>query len=417
MVRIDAAARGPHLHSIGVDTMLMPGRVLIVLLFGVLAQGMVAQAIAQPKPAVAEPAVAKPPPTSSQQLLKPEELDQLVAPVALYPDPLLAEVLMSSTYPLEVVQADRWAKQNKNLKGDQLTAALAKQSWDDSVKALVQVPSVLGMMSDQLDWTQKVGNAVLAQQADVMDAVQRLRKQAQAAGKLETTSQQTVTTKSEGQTPYVVIEPSSPSQLYVPYYQPSVVYGAWPHPAYPPYYFPPAPGYVAGGAFATGVAFGAGVALGSAGWGHCDWGRHNINVVNANVNINNFNRNNINNFNKWEHNPDHRQGVQYNNDAVRQKYAKTDSQAGRDTRQDFRGRDGENLDRDRADRDRSGARDGADRGERAGGAGQRSRDNAFSNVDSGDRAGRESERGRESARGGGEEHRAAGGERGGRGRR
>jgi hypothetical protein len=255
-------------------------------------------------------------------------------------------------------------------------------------------------MSDQLDWTQKLGDAVLAQQADVMDAVQRLRKQAQAAGKLQTSSQQTVTTKSEGQTQYVAIEPSSPTQLYVPYYQPSVVYGAWRYPAYPPYYFPPAPGYVTAGALATGVAFGAGVAAGYAGWGHCDWGRHNINVVNANVNVNNFNRNDINNFNKWEHNPDHRQGVRYNNDAVRQKYARTDSQAGRDARQDFRGRDGETLDRDRADRDRSGARDGADRGERerAGGA---------------DRAGRESERGRQSARGGGEEHRAAGGERGG----
>jgi hypothetical protein len=384
--------------------MTLPGRVLIAMLFSVLAQGLVVQAIAQTKPA----------PTSSQQLLKPEELDQLVAPIALYPDPLLAEVLMGATYPLEVVQADRWAKQNKNLKGDQLTTAVAKQTWDDSIKALVQVPSVLGMMSDQLDWTQKLGDAVLAQQADVMDAVQRLRRQAQAAGKLQTTSQQTVTTSNGGQTPYVVIEPSSPSQLYVPYYQPSVVYGAWRYPAYPPYYFPPAPGYVAAGALATGIAFGAGVAVGYAGWGHCDWGRHNINVVNANVNINNFNRNNINNFNKWEHNPDHRQGVRYNNDAVRQRYARTDSQVDRDARQDFRGRDAETLDRDRVDRDRAD-RDRVER-ERSGGAGQRSRDNAFSNLDSGERAGRESERGRESARGG-EERRAAGGGERGRGRR
>jgi hypothetical protein len=390
--------------------MTMAGRVLIALLLGVLAQGLAVPAVAQQKPAA----------TSSQQLLKPEELDQLVAPIALYPDPLLAEVLMASTYPLEVVQADRWAKQNKNLKGDQLTAALAKQSWDDSVKALVQVPSVLGMMNDQLDWTQKLGDAVLAQQADVMDAVQRLRKQAQAAGKLQTTSQQTVTAKSDGQTQYIEIEPSSPSQLYVPYYQPSVVYGAWRYPAYPPYYFPPPPGYVAAGAFATGVAFGAGAAVGYAGWGRCDWGRHNINVVNANVNINNFNRTDVNNFNRWEHNPDHRHGVRYSNDAVRQKYARTDSQAGRDARQDFRGQDRENLERDRVDRDRAGAREGVDRGERerASGAGQRDRDNAFSNLDSGERAGRESERGRESAHRGGEEHRAAGGgERGGRGRR
>ncbi len=116
-------------------------------------------------------AMAQQPATApTQPLLKPAELDQLLAPIALHPDPLLSEVLIASTYPLEVVQADRWAKSNKALKGDALTAALAKQSWDDSVKSLVQVPSVLTMMSEQLDWTQKLGDAVLAQQADVMDA-------------------------------------------------------------------------------------------------------------------------------------------------------------------------------------------------------------------------------------------------------
>src|SRR5215470_7682112 len=121
---------------------------------------------------------------SNQELLKPEELDALVAPIALYPDTLLAEVLMASTYPLEVVQADRWAKENKNLKGDQLKAAVDKQGWDESVKSLVATPSVLSMMSTKLDWTQKLGDAVLAQQPDVMDAVQRLRAKAQANNKL-----------------------------------------------------------------------------------------------------------------------------------------------------------------------------------------------------------------------------------------
>src|SRR5215468_2660048 len=117
-------------------------------------------------------AIAQQPATApSQPLLKPAELDQLLAPIALYPDPLLSEILIASTYPLEVVQADRWAKSNKTLKGDALTGALTKQSWDDSVKSLVQVPDVLGMMSEQLDWTQKLGDAVLAQQADVMDAL------------------------------------------------------------------------------------------------------------------------------------------------------------------------------------------------------------------------------------------------------
>ena len=118
------------------------------------------------------------PAAPTQALLKPAELDQLLAPIALYSDPLLAEVLIASTYPLEVVQADRWAKSNTTLKGNALTAALAKQSWDDSVKAVAQVPTVLAMMADQLDWTQKLGDAVLAQQPDVMDAIQRLRGRA-----------------------------------------------------------------------------------------------------------------------------------------------------------------------------------------------------------------------------------------------
>ena len=143
---------------------------------------------AQDQPASAQP---------QQQLLDAGQLDQLVAPIALYPDPLVAQVLMASTYPLEVVQADRFAKANKKLKGDKLKEALAKQDWDASIKELVSTPTVLATMSDQLDWTQKLGDAVLAQQADVMDAIQRLRAKAQANGKLETTKQQTVTVKQQ----------------------------------------------------------------------------------------------------------------------------------------------------------------------------------------------------------------------------
>src|SRR5262249_2067244 len=127
----------------------------------------------------------------TQPLLKQAELDQMLAPIALYPDPLLTQVLIASTYPLEVVQGDRWVKNNRNLKGEALTAALAKQSWDDSIKSLVQTPTVLAMMAEQLDWTQKLGDAMLAQQADVMDSVQRLRGRAQANGKLKTTKEQT----------------------------------------------------------------------------------------------------------------------------------------------------------------------------------------------------------------------------------
>ncbi len=393
---------------------------------------------------------------ANQQRLSAEQLDQMMAPVALYSDPLLAQVLMASTYPLEVVQADRWAKSHRNLKGDALTSALAKESWDDSVKSLVQVPTVLGMMSDKLDWTQKVGDAVLAQQADVMDSIQRLRNRAKANGKLESSSQQTVSVKADSGKDYVVIEPASPNEIYVPYYQPAVVYGGWPYPAYPPLYFAPPPGYVTAGALAAGVAFGAGVAAGYAIWGNCNWAGHNINVVsNRSVNINNFNRNTAN-FNKWEHNPDHRHGVRYNNDEVRQKYARTDAQAGRQARQDFRGKNGERvLDPDRrpdagdrlGDRDRPGdgdrrpgaeGRDGvgdranlgdrdrpqqrdAGRGDGARSpanraTGGRPRDNAFDQAHSGRATQAHADRGRQSY-GGGSNVRHAGGERGRGGRR
>jgi hypothetical protein len=294
----------------------------------------------------------------TQPLLKPAELDQLLAPIALHPDPLLSEILIASTYPLEVVQADRWAKSNKALKGDALTAALAKQSWDDSVKSLVQVPSVLATMGEQLDWTQKLGDAVLAQQADVMEAIQRLRARARANGKLESTKEQTVTVKTEDQRQYVVIEPTSPTEIYVPYYEPAVVYGDWPYPDYAPYYFQPPYGTFASGVLASGVAFAAAVAVRHAFWGNCDWGRGNINVVaNRSVDIGNINRG------KWEHNADHRHGVKYNNVDVRQKFAKTDIQAGKAARQDFRGKDGQKVlepDRGRpgaGDRDRPAATD------------------------------------------------------------
>jgi hypothetical protein len=344
----------------------------------------------------------------NQQLLSAEQLDQLMAPVALYSDPLLSEVLMASTYPLEVVQADRWAKSHRGLKGDALTEAVAKESWDDSVKSLVQVPTVLAMMSDKLDWTQKVGDAMLAQQADVMDSVQRLRTRAQSNGKLQSNSQQTVNVKTENQQQYIVIEPASPSEIYVPYYQPAVVYGEWPYPSYPPLYFAPPPGYVTASALAAGVAFGAGVAVGHAVWGSCNWGGHNINVVNnRSVNVNNFNRNDAN-FAKWEHNPEHRHGVRYNNDAVRQQFAKHSDQAEREFRQDFRGKNGERvLDPDRrdgpnaGDRDRSapGDRDGArPGGNRATGAKQR--EGAFEQSHSGRATRAQSERGHRSYAGG-----------------
>jgi len=214
---------------------------------------------------------------------KPEELNQMLAPIALYPDSLLANVLVAATFPLEVVSADRWVKRNKDLKGDQLNAALDKMKWDLSVKALVSFPQVLAMMSEKLEWTQTLGVAFLAQQSDVMDTVQKLRAKAQAEGNLKTTKEQKVEVKGQA----VVIEPASPTVVYVPTYNPVLVYGAWPYPAYPPYTY-----YPYGGAVAAGViGFAAGVAVGAAwnnGWGHWNWGGGSMNVnVNRNVNINN----------------------------------------------------------------------------------------------------------------------------------
>jgi len=218
-------------------------------------------------------------------LLKPEELDQLVAPIALYPDPLLAEVLMASAYPLDIVQADRWLRSHKNLKGDQLKAALAKEDWDDSIKSLAATPDVLAMMSEKLDWTEKLGDAVVDQQPDVMDAIQRLRAKAQANNKLTSTKQQTVRVDQVQGRQVIAIAPTDPDTIYVPYYDPSVVYGAWPYPNYPPYYWPPPP-YIGYGLLAAGLAFGAGYALGnwwSGGYwgGNINWsgGGNNINIT------------------------------------------------------------------------------------------------------------------------------------------
>ena len=205
---------------------------------------------------------------SNSQLLKPEQLDQLVAPIALYPDSLLAEVLMASAYPTDIVQAERWLESHKNLKGDQLKTAVAKQDWDDSIKSLVATPDVLKMMSEKLDWTEKLGDAVVAQQPDVMDAIQRLRGRAQANDKLKSTPQQKVTVSQAEGKQVIAIEPTNPDTVYVPYYDPTVVYGEWPYPDYPPYYWEP-PAYIGYGLLGTGLTFGAGWAL--ANWGNY-WG-------------------------------------------------------------------------------------------------------------------------------------------------
>jgi hypothetical protein len=245
------------------------------------------------------------------------ELDQLVAPIALYPDALVAQVLMASTYPLEVIEAQRWAKKNEKLAGDSLAKALEEQTWDPSVKSLVNFPQVLTQMNDNIDWMTKLGDAFLAQQDQLMQTVQNLRKKAEEAGNLKSNEQQDVKVETEDNTQVIVIESKSPDVIYVPTYDPVVVYGTWPYPAYPPYYYYP-PSYVPGTAL---VSFGVGVACGLAwgyAWGGCNWGHGHCHVdidVNRNVNRNtNINRNNINanvRNGQWQHDSSHRKGVSY----------------------------------------------------------------------------------------------------------
>lgn len=270
--------------------------------------------------------------TGSAAPFRQEELDQMLAPIALYPDSLLANVLVAATFPLEVVAAARWVKQNGSLKGDQLNAALDKMKWDLSVKALVPFPEVLSMMSEKLDWTEMLGNAFLAQQQDVMNTVQQLRARAQAEGNLKTSKEQKVMVQEKA----IVIEPADPTVVYVPSYNPTVVYGTWPYPAYPPY-----PYYPYGGAVAAGVfGFAAGVAVGAAwnnGWGHWNWGGGSMNVnVNRNVNINGAN---VSQYQSARWNQSARQGsVANRNPAARPQPLPSRGAGAQDRRADYRGR-------------------------------------------------------------------------------
>jgi len=293
---------------------------------------------------------------------KKEEIEQLVAPIALYPDALVAQILMASTYPLEVVSAARWSKANPNVKDKALEDAMQKQTWDPSVKSLAAFPSVLAMLNDKLDMTQKLGDAFLGQQKEVMAAIQGLRAKAEKAGNLKSGKEQKVTTEQEGGTTVIKIEPADPQVVYVPTYNPTVVYGPWPYPAYPPYYYYP-PGYSAGSVF---FAFTIGVVVGNAMWGGCHWGGGNV-YINHNT-YNNFNKTDIK-TGDWQHKPEHRKGAQYRDQASQQKYG-GGQRPGVDSREQFRGRAEEGRqDIARGDAD-SFKRDGG-AGDRAGGAGDR----------------------------------------------
>ena len=274
-----------------------------------------------PPPADAKTAAA---PAEAAVKLPPEQLDSLVAPIALYPDPLLAQTLAASTYPLEIIQLHQWLVKNKNVKDKALADAVAKQPWDPSVQSMAAFPDAVKRLADDIQWTADLGNAFLAQQSDVMDAVQRMRKKAKDNDALASSEQQKVETKVIETKEVIVIEPAKPEVIYVPSYSPTYVYGPPVYP-YPPIYYPP---YTPGAAF---VGFTMGVMIGAAwggAWGHCGWGHNDINV---NVH-NNFNRNtNINrntNVNRaggssWQHNSQHRGGAPYADRATASKYGGT----------------------------------------------------------------------------------------------
>jgi hypothetical protein len=259
-----------------------------------------------------------------------DQLDSLVAPIALYPDQLLSQVLVASTYPLEVVQLQQWLEKNKNLKDKALADAAKKQDWDPSIQALAPLPDVAKYLAENIKWTTDLGNAFLAQQSDVMDAVQRMRKKAQESGNLKSSEQQKVETKVVENKQVIVVQQASPEVVYVPSYNPTVVYGAPAYP-YPPISYPP-PGYYAAG---MALSFGIGVAMGAAwggGWGwNAGWGgNNNVYINNSNNFVNNSNRNvnrntNLSNRsgNTWQHNPQHRGGAPYGNRSTADRFGGT----------------------------------------------------------------------------------------------
>jgi len=240
-----------------------------------------------------------------------QELDQILAPIALYPDELLSNVLMAATYPLEVVDAARWIDEpeHEKLKGEALERALANEDWDPSVKSLTQFPDVLASMSENLDWMRKLGDAVLADQTAVMDRIQFLRTKAEDAGHLESNERQRITTRREEDRDYIYIEPAERDVVYVPVYEPDVVYGDWWYPDYPPYYWSPV-----GATFVDYYYWGPAVSIVPTlwYWSRPRWHRHYIHVDRHR--FNRLSRHKLRaGHNRWRHNALHRRGVKYHN--------------------------------------------------------------------------------------------------------
>lgn len=314
---------------------------------------------AQPAP-VAAPAPAPTP--AAAPAFSAAQLDQWVAPIALYPDSLLSQILMAATYPANVIQAAQWSKDNPTMQGDAAIQAVSGQPWDPSVKSLVAFPQLMSLMGENPPWVQNLGDAFLAQPKEVMDAVQRLRQLAQKTGALQSTPQQTVTTVKKAEpaparttatasetyiapSPTVIkIEPADPQVIYVPTYNPSTVYGTWPNPAYPPVYLPPSPGQQFTDSLVKGLGFSLGVAttyaiFSNIDWDDDDWDHHHDNGGyhrdgdnNININVNNFNKisgQRLTDANRtWQHNPVYRNGVPYATDRLNNQFHSTRSATG-----------------------------------------------------------------------------------------
>lgn len=275
------------------------------------------------------PAQDAPPPPPPGQTLSPDQLDDLVAPIALYPDPLISQILVAATYPLEVVQAYQWIGRNPNLTGPDLTQAAEQQNWDPSVQALVVFPDVMKRLNEDITWTTNLGNAFLGQQADVMDAIQRMRQKAQQAGKLNSTEQERVVQTTDAGQPAIEIMPANPDVIYVPVYDPAWIWGPSVWYPYPRWYWPPQPVFGAGiyFGFGSGIRIGAFFGGGWGGWGgwgwRPGWGSRTVIVNNTFITRNNFNTRGIatgHGTSVWAHDSVHRQGVPYANRDLAQRY-------------------------------------------------------------------------------------------------
>ena len=319
-------------------------------------------AAAKPAPAAAKPSRRAPP---RNIVFGKPQLDQMLAPIALYPDPLLAQVLMAATYPGDVSEAARWSREHPRVMGEEAAVRVAAMPWDPSVQALVAFPQTLAMMGQDLAWVQNLGDAYMAQPRDVSASVQRLRRKAQQAGFLSSNSYQNVRSAPRARPPGppiesspepvadegyaeaapaqeeytedIYIEPVDEEMVYVPSYDPNEVYGTWEDPYYAPVYYPPPVGYYAGRVLAAGVVFGVGMAIGDALWGDIDWNDGDIDIDTDRYNRLHVDHHRDAGDRTWRHDPVNRDGVPYRDGVSRERFDRSlDGAASRDA---FRGDD------------------------------------------------------------------------------